>query len=152
MGRTSVQFRDVLDEAGLWSAMNWLNQTVPYRYSAIFSFDGDMLRSVCLVDKQDSAVKRCGDQPVTDSYCIYIQRTAQKFSVEEAALDVRVSGHPKQKSFQSYYGVPLMGRDGKLVGTVCHFDANPISLTGEIVTDLDDVAGVIAEAVSEELR
>jgi GAF domain-containing protein len=43
-------------------------------------------------------------------------------------MDCRVLGHPKAGRFQSYYGVPLLADNGELVGTVCHFDEEPITL------------------------
>ena len=83
---------------------------VPYRFTAIFLFDGDMLRNVCLVDKQNPEVTHGPDQPVTDSYCIYVQRTGETFGVDRSLTDERVAGHPKRERYQSYYGVPLFDR------------------------------------------
>jgi hypothetical protein len=60
--------------------------------------------------------------------------------------DDRVNGHPKQRSYQCYYGIPLLGPDGKLLGTVCHFDTDAIPVSGDVVTPLDDLAPIIAEA------
>lgn len=80
----------ILDADGLRGAMRWLNDRVPYRYTAIFAFDGDMLRNICLIDKQDQNITNCSDQPITQSYCMYIHRSHEFFSVDEAALDNRV--------------------------------------------------------------
>lgn len=141
-------FQNAVSSKGLWAAMQWLNAKVPYRYTAVFAFHGDTLRNLCLVDKLDARITRCEDQPITNSYCIYIRRSSEKFSVEEAALDPRVQGHPKSRSYQCYYGVPLFGADGKLVGTVCHFDVDPVPVTAGVVAALDDLAPFIARAVS----
>jgi len=140
------RFQDTIRERGLVAAMRLLNTEVPYRYSAIFAFDGYMLRNICLIDKEDPAITSCSDQPITESYCIYVQRSNQKFEVEEALLDPRVKDHPKRSLFQCYYGVPLYGPNGKILGTVCHFDSAPIAATAEVATDLDELAPVIAEA------
>lgn len=126
--------------------MRWLNNRVPYRFTAIFAFDGDMLHNVCLVDKSNPEISRCSDQPITESYCMYIHRTSQTFSVEEAPMDERVAAHPKRKSFQCYYGIPLFDSNGKMLGTVCHFDLMPVRVTEEVATVLDDLAPVIAGA------
>ena len=128
------------------AAMRWLNARVPYRFSAIFAFDGDMLRSVCLVDKENSKLTQCPDQPITDSYCVYIHRSGESFSVEEAMQDTRVESHPKRQSYQCYYGIPLLGRDGNLLGTVCHFGHTPLRVTEDVVSALDDLAPFVAEA------
>ncbi len=66
--------------------------------------------------------------------------------MEYALQDKRVDRHPKQRSYQCYYGIPLLGRDGKLLGTVCHFDKESVPVSEEVVTALDDLAPVIAEA------
>ena len=114
---------------GLRAAMRWLNDRVPYRFTAIFAFDGDMLRNICLIDKEDPNITNCPDQPIIDSYCIYIKRSGECFSVEEAMLDNRVDLQPKQTSFQCYKGMTLIGANGKLAGTVCHFDKAPVQVT-----------------------
>jgi hypothetical protein len=139
-------FRSILVADGLWAAMRWLNDKVPYRFTAIFAFDGDILRNVCLVDKDNPSITGCVDQPITDSYCIYIHRSGERFSVEKALGDSRVRHHPKRHSYQCYYGIPLFAADGKLAGTVCHFGILPIQVTGNVVTELDDLAPCIAEA------
>ena len=139
-----------MQASGLFAAMQWLNEQVPYRFTAIFAFQGDTLRNVCLVDKENAKISNCVDQPITDSYCVYIYRSGERFSVEEALSDGRVEGHPKQRSYQCYYGIPLLDADGKLVGTVCHFGMTPIHVTDEVVTALDDLAPLIAEAAFRE--
>jgi GAF domain-containing protein len=139
-------FKTTLKADGLGAAMRWLNDRVPYRYTAIFAFDGEMLRNICLVDKDNSNITHCSDQPITESYCMYIHRSHERFNVEHALQDERVEGHPKQQSFQCYYGIPLFGSKGKMLGTVCHFDNMPVRVTEEIAEALDDLAPLIAEA------
>ena len=146
MASTAERFRATIAADGLWVAIRSLNAASPYRFTAIFGFDGDLLRNVCLVDKEDSTVKNCADQPITESYCIFIHRAAEPFSVEYALQDKRVDGHPKQRSYQCYYGIPLVGRNGKLLGTVCHFDKEAVPVSEDVVMTLDDLAPVIAEA------
>ena len=148
--RVLDRFNAALSRAELCDALRVLNASAPYRFSAIFRFDGDMLRSVCLVDKEDASVKSCEDLPIADSYCVYIHRTAKSFAVEHAESDRRVDNHPKQHNFQCYYGVPLLDGGGRLLGTVCHFDIRPIPLSGDVVALLDDVAPAIAAALSSE--
>jgi GAF domain-containing protein len=150
MAGLAEEFQTIIKADGLWTAMRWLNDRVPYRYTGIFAFDGDRLRNVCLVDQENAEITHCDDQPITDSYCIYIHRSGERFSVEEALLDSRVEGHPKRRSYQCYYGIPLIGPDGKLRGTVCHFDSAPVRVTGDIVMALDDLAPFMAEAAFSE--
>ena len=141
----SRQFRTIADRDGLLPAMRWLNAQTPYRFTAIFSFDGDMLRNVCLVDKQNPEVTRCDDQPILNSYCVYIHRTSEKFYLEESLQDNRVVGHPKREDYRGYYGIPLFDRDNRMVGTACHFDTEPIEVTESVVSGLDEVGDFIAD-------
>ena len=152
MVNLAEKFDATIKADGLWAAMRWINDRVPYRFTAIFAFDGDMLRNICLVDKQNADIINCPNQPITDSYCIYIHRSGERFSVEEAILDRRVDGHPKRRSYQCYYGIPLLGPDGKLLGTVCHFDSAPVRVTEDVVAVLDDLAPLIAAAAFPEER
>ena len=146
MGRVGQEFKGIVKTGGLWEAMRWLNSQVSYRYSAIFAFQGDTLRNICLVDKEDPAITGCPDQPITESYCTYIHRTQGHFNVERALQDPRVDGHPKQPSYQSYYGIPLFDLTGRMLGTVCHFDSDPVAVQGHVVDTLDDLAPQISEA------
>lgn len=141
-----AKFKMTLKAGGLLPAMRWLNDRVPYRFTAIFAFDGEMLRNICLIDKQNQNITNCSDQPVTESYCMYIHRSGESFGVEEALQDERVAGHPKRQSFQCYYGIPLFDAKGKMLGTVCHFDSMPVRVTEEVAAALDDLAPQISEA------
>jgi GAF domain-containing protein len=146
MSGITEKFKTALKDDGLWAAMRWINDRVPYRFTAIFAFDGDMLRNICLIDKENQNITTCSDQPITESYCMYIRRSRERFSVEESSLDKRVAGHPKRQNVQCYYGIPLFGSKGEMLGTVCHFDSLPVRVTEEVATALDDLATLIAEA------
>jgi hypothetical protein len=146
MSSISEKFKKTLAAGGLDAAMRWLNDRVPYRYTAIFAFEGEMLRNICLVDKENSAITHCSDQSITESYCMYIHRSGEHFKVEESALDKRVEDHPKRRSIQCYYGIPLFSAEGKMLGTVCHFDSMPVRVTEAVAEALDDLAPLITEA------
>lgn len=146
MSSIAGEFKIALNAGGLWAAMRWLNDRVPYRFTAIFAFGGDTLRNICLVDKENEKITNCSDQPITESYCMYIHRSAERFSVEEASRDMRVAAHPKRRNVQCYYGIPLFGSTGEMLGTVCHFDSMPVRVTEDVATVLDDLAPLIVEA------
>jgi GAF domain-containing protein len=125
--------------------MRWLNGRVPYRYSAVFRFDGDVLRDICLIDKENPSTSTC-EQPIANSYCMYVRRLGESFNAEETMTDRRVEAHPKRRTVQCYYGIPLYGANGEMLGTVCHFDIAPIRLTEELASALDDLGPLIAHA------
>ena len=83
------KFRATLKSDGLRGAIRWLNEGVPYRFTAIFAFDGEVLRNVCLVDKEDPLVTTCADLPISESYCIYVRQSMRPFS-----LDISTAGTP----------------------------------------------------------
>ncbi|MGB7332432.1 MAG: GAF domain-containing protein [Terriglobales bacterium] len=147
MGVLASKFETTLKADGLRAAMRWLNDRVPYRFTAIFVFNGDLLHNICLIDKENPSTTNCSDQPITESYCMYIHRSGERFSVEEASLDQHLVGHPKRQSVQCYYGIPLFDSKGKILGTVCHFDSMPVRVTEEVALTLDDLAPLITEAV-----
>jgi len=146
MGGIAEKFKTTLEAGGLGAAMRCLNDRVPYRYTAIFAFEGEMLRNVCLVDKENPDVTKCSDQPITQSYCMYVHRSRDRFMTEQASADQRVEGHPKRQSVQCYYGIPLFDSAGKMLGTVCHFDSSPVRITEAVAEALDDLAPLITEA------
>ena len=152
MTNVAAEFKVTLKADGLLTAMRWLNDRVPYRFTAIFAFDGDLLRNICLVDKENQDITSCADQPIAQSYCMYIQRSRKLFAVQDASQDERVATHPKRQNVQCYYGIPLYDDSGQLLGTVCHFDSMPVRVTDEVATALDDLAPVIAEAAFSHAR
>ena len=141
-------FREALEEGGLSRAMRFLNQSVAYRFSAVYVFSGGTLRNICIIDKLESEVSKTDDIPIEESYCVFIKRTAKPFSVNDSLNDPRVDGHSKQQTIHSYYGLPLMGATGQLVGTLCHFDYDPMPLVEETVDFLDAVAPLIVGALN----
>ena len=140
-------FREALDEGGLSRAMRFLNQSVAYRFSAVYVFSGGTLQNVCLIDKLEPEVSKTDDIPIEESYCAFIRRTAKPFSVIDSLNDPRVDGHSKQPIIHSYYGLPLLGAAGQLLGTVCHFDYDTRPLVEETVDFLDAVAPLIVGAL-----
>lgn len=143
-----IEFRTVLRSEGLCEAVRLLNVATSYRFSAVYAFQGDVLRNVCLVDKLDPSASPASDLPIEESYCVFIKRTSKAFGLEHAARDIRVEGHPKRDSILSYYGIPLLGDAGHLLGTACHFDTVPVPLSEEVVSLLDSVAPLLAEELT----
>jgi len=59
MASLADKFSGLVKAEGLLGAMRWLNERVPYRFTAIFAFQADVLRNVCLVDKEDANITHC---------------------------------------------------------------------------------------------
>jgi len=113
-----------LGERGLRGALWFLNARTPHRFTGVFRFDGDMLRSVALVDKWDPNVERGQDAPLASAYCAHLSREGEPLLVENGATDPRVPWMAKSE-FVSYCGAPIRDRAGEPWGALCHFDTAP---------------------------
>lgn len=120
--RSFESFAALLSEGRAQAALDYLNQGVPHRYSAIYRFDGELLRNVLLSDKRDEvrpdfllAV------PFEHSFCQFVLRD-KSFRTEDSRVDRRLDGHPYQGIVISYHSVPLISDSGALWGTMSHFD------------------------------
>jgi GAF domain-containing protein len=132
-------FRSLLAESGIYEALKCINTLAVHRFTALYGFDGPMLRNVCLIDKENPEIYGMDDLPVDQSYCLYVRNSNQTFITENSIIDTRVTGHPKQESIQSYCGMPLIAPNGSMLGTICHFDLKPINFTDDEVHLLETI-------------
>ena len=141
--RTVDALRAALTRGGPDAALEYLNQGVPHRYTAIYRFDGELLRNVALCDKLDQvrpdfllAV------PFKHSFCQFVLRD-QAFRTEDSRQDRRLDGNPYQGVVISYHSVPLTLDDGSLWGTLSHFDMQGLSLSDEEFQLLESAARLL---------
>lgn len=139
--------RALLDGGDLRGAVILLNSLAPHRFTSLFRFDGDMLRTVVFFDRDNPTQAVVDDIPVAASYCVFVREGGSTFTVPDAACDPRVDGHPKQSVFRSYCGVPLIDAAGRMHGTVCHFDFDPHPDDIRTVDLLESVAPFLARTV-----
>lgn len=144
-----ARFREVLVSHGMLEAMRYASSQSVHRFTAIYYFDGPVLRNLLLVDREDPAVQRCPDLPVLESYCVYVRETVARFQVDAAASDARVEGHAKQHVVQSYCGIPILAADGTLWGTICHFDYAPRHFDDDEVAVLEAIAPMVMRAIGD---
>lgn len=111
-----------LAHGGLTAALAVLNRRVPHRFTAVYRLLGPSLHNIATVDKHhhldpiDLKVV-----PLKDSFCQFVLRDGL-FLTRDSGTDIRLDGHPYSGVVGCYVGVPIAGRDGKLAGTLCHFD------------------------------
>lgn len=120
-----VELKAALVKGGIREAVVFLNSLTSHRFTSLYKFDNATLRNLTFFDRQHPEQNSCDDIPVEASYCVYVRDSSSKFLVEHAELDQRVINHPKRDSIQFYCGVPLTNEDGKMIGTICHFDVKP---------------------------
>ncbi|MBD2025259.1 GAF domain-containing protein [Leptolyngbya sp. FACHB-711] len=142
-------FRELLRVGGVRAALQFLNSISRHRFTAVFRFEGDILRNLHLIDRENPKIERCPDLPVIESYCLFVRSAVKPFIVSESLEDDRVQGHPKQQMVRSYCGVPLLDENGELFGTICHFDFKPIPFTAEEAFLLDEIAPYLVRAIQD---
>ena len=132
--------RSLLDAGDVRGAVILLNSLTPHRFTSLFRFDGDMLRNVVFFDRENPGQELVDDIPIAASYCVFVRDGQGTFTVPDAACDARVDGHPKQPVFRSYCGVPLISAQGRMFGTICHFDFEPRPADEKTIELLEAVA------------
>lgn len=119
------ELKEVFANGGPRAAIAFLNSLTAHRFTSLYRFDGEMLRNITFYDRERPDSDSCEDIPVMASYCVFVRDSGAMFTTVEAQHDDRVRNHPKQSTVQAYCGVPLLNREGKLFGTICHFDFKP---------------------------
>jgi GAF domain-containing protein len=114
--------RNVLARDGLVGGLGYLNSLTPHRFTGVFLADGEKLRNVALFDRTDAAARPWEAFPMLHSYCSIILATGESFSTSNSMDDERVREHAARESVRAYCGVPLLDREGRVLGTLCHFD------------------------------
>src|SRR5688572_1178134 len=106
--RSLQELKLILTCQGVRAALIYMNQRTSHRFSAIFRFDDETLRSVYFYDRLNPGAEHIDELPVEASYCVFIRRTGNPFEVEASLTDPRVQDHPKRNTIQSYTGMPLL--------------------------------------------
>ena len=59
MARLAEEFEATIQAEGLWAAMRWMNDRVPYRFTAIFAFEGDIAFTFTAPVSGSASRKQC---------------------------------------------------------------------------------------------
>ena len=150
MNRTSnhealSELKDVFARQGARGAIAFLNSLANHRFTSLYRFDGGTLRNITFFDRENPGATSCDDIPVEASYCVFVRDLSAKFLVQDAAGDERVRNHPKRATVQRYCGVPLLDRDGRMFGTICHFDLSPGRIEDRDVELLEHMARLLQQ-------
>jgi GAF domain-containing protein len=145
---TAAALADILREQGLHEALAFLNARTSHRFTAVYLFDGDMLRSVALYDRWDASVQRGDDVPVRDAYCGILQKTGEGLVIVEGRTDGRFPWLA-DSAVQSYCGVPLLGADGVPLGALCHYDLQRCQTPSGVVPLMQAAAPLVRDWVAQ---
>lgn len=140
-------FGQVLFERGLFAALGYLNSTAEYRFTGIYRFEADWVRSVLLFDRGNPHLRMGADVPMKASYCMLTGLAEAPYCIEDAQYDLRLLQHPARDSVLSYVAVHLLDLKGCSWGTLCHFDFRPRGVVDEIVQVLEAVRPDVQRAL-----
>ena len=143
--------RAVLRKDGIRGAVIHLNGLTEHRFTSLYRFEQDKLHSLYFYDREHPADLSTPAISALASYCVFVRDGAAPFAVADSLGDDRVSGHPKRLQVRSYCGVPLIGEDGRVFGTVCHFDLQPRALSPANFELLEAVASLLNERYADVL-
>ena len=137
------QMKETRECAGARAILIYLNGLTDHRFTAMYRFDVEQLHNVYFYDRERPELESCPDIPVMASYCVFVRDSRHSFVTMDALTDERTVGHPKRFEIGSYCGVPLVDENGRLFGTLCHFDTRPLPISGENVALMEEVARVL---------
>jgi hypothetical protein len=115
------EFATLVQQHGVHSALAYLNQRTPHRYTGLFRFDGDVLRNEVLVDGNQPLLRQGDDTPLAATFCSLVGRRQAPLEILEAATDPEFSG-VIDTPVVSYCGVLIRDAQGQPYGTLCHYD------------------------------
>jgi len=127
-----------IEFGGVEGALKYLNARTPYRYTAIYRFEGAMMRNIYLYDREGEDVSDFEKVPLADSFCQFVM-AEDGFSTSDSAQDERLLGHAYRSILNSYFGLPLSRKPGTIYGTFCHFDFKPQVIADSEIEFLESV-------------
>ncbi|MET4074061.1 hypothetical protein [Hymenobacter sp. UYCo722] len=115
-----AEFAVLLHQQGAHAALGYLNRRTPHRYTGVWRFDGDMLRSEVLFDRKMPDVRQGADAPMAATYCSLVGRYEAPVQILDATVDPQALGI--ETPVISYCGALMRDGQGKAFGTLCHYD------------------------------
>jgi GAF domain-containing protein len=119
------RFQLALQSAGLFEGLRYLNGRTPFRFTGVYRFDGDTLRNVALFDRWTPLVRQGADAPVEETFCAIVKQVGDAVQVSDGRTDSRFPWMA-DNAVVSYCGALIRDAQGRAVGTLCHFDRQPV--------------------------
>lgn len=124
--------------------LNFLNSRTTFRYTGIFRWEGDMVRTICLFDRNGEKVPSSPTGRLDDTLCQFVTETSN-FITTESANDERLMGFENHGAIDSYVGLPLLREPGDIYGTLCHFDPEVRLISDSEILFLQAVAVLLMD-------
>jgi hypothetical protein len=135
-------FASVLESEGLHRALAFLNSRTPHRCTAVYRYEGSIMRNVILYDRMDPACLRGIDVAADDAYCAVVAKRGSAFEFR----DTRLLAHGDRREHNPvvcYCGVLVRDGHGAAWGTLCHYDFKPCQMRKSDIPLLDAVARLV---------
>lgn len=127
-------------------ALAYLNARTRFRFTGIYRVEPPFLRNLHLFDRENPALNVSGNVgPLEDTYCSITARSERGFATPDALADRRLEAHAARDSVISYCGIPIRMEDGRVWGTLCHFDVRPRLIPPAEVPVLESVVTLFAK-------
>ena len=133
-------FRD-----GVRAAIAFLNSLTTHRFTALYLFDGHV-EIAAFGTARTPRHNRRRTSRFWPHIAVYVRDSSSTFATSDSLQDERVAGHPKRLQVQAYCGVPLLDDDGRVFGTICHFDLWPMAISDENVTLLEAFSQLLPQS------
>ena len=140
-----THLRDLLLRHGLRPMLVFLNGMTSFRFSAVTRLEDGTQKTVCYYDREDPRPDALPDIPESDSYCQYVKARRGVLWVRDASREPLLQAHPARNEVRAYCGVPLFDREGNVLGTVCHFHADPLEIAERDSALLQAVAELLMQ-------
>ena len=146
VARVRREVEALLREDGLFGALRALNGTTGHRFTGIYRFERDWVRSIALFDRENPRLRAGTDVPMKETYCSLTPATGS-FQVHDAPADPRLAEHPARDSVLSYCGVHLVDATGRPWGSLCHYDLHPSRAAPGSLAVLEAVRPIVQRAI-----
>lgn len=141
------QLEQILATDGLQSALEFLNQQVTHRFTAVYRLDKTDLEIVELIDKiSDPSTAPLSRVPFSQSFCELVVQDGS-LATTNSALDKKFDGRTYQGIIASYVGLPLLRPTGELFGSLCHYDYKEQPISDDEFSFLQQAAVLLARSL-----
>jgi hypothetical protein len=141
---------ELLRSARIAETLGYLNSLTPFRFTAIYRFDGMSVQNVHLFDRRSGYGSDGSVTPSSNTFCLWIQETLSVVQMSDSLTDPRAIDHPKREVVRSYCGGPISDDAGNLLGTICHFDYEPREIPSDLLSVLEAVSPMLVSTVISE--
>ena len=119
------QFEVLVERSGVRLGFAYLLGYTNYRFVGIWRFHDGKVNAALHIDRQRPSAATVTEVPDNATHCCFVRDSRGVFMTANSLRDWRTEGHPARVGVSSYCGVPIMDEEGRIFGTLCHYDVVP---------------------------